>query len=70
MSPEIETNFEPFLQQKSKVKAQTGFSQPIGIIKSHGGFVNVYSEAGTRELNLRCTLPAVEEMETQAPKDL
>jgi len=69
--PEIlDRIFEPFFTTKQLGKGTgLGLSTAIGIIKSHGGFVNLYSEVG-RGTQFKVYLPAVEVMETLETQDL
>ncbi|MBF2064166.1 MAG: response regulator [Calothrix sp. C42_A2020_038] len=61
MEPEIlQRIFEPFFTTKEVGKGTgIGLSTVMGIIKSHGGFVNVYSQVG-RGSQFKVYLPAIE----------
>ena len=65
--------FEPFFTTKEMSRGTgLGLSTAMAIVKSHGGFVNVYSEAG-RGTQFAVYFPAMEEPETdnvELPADL
>jgi PAS domain S-box-containing protein len=70
MSPDvIERIFDPFFTTKEEGKGTgLGLSTAIGIIKSHGGFMNVHSEVGSGS-HFKVYLPAANSEESAQPAD-